>query len=146
MMYLKRWLVVLVLLVISACQSNPRTENLAVTGTQGPGAAMLTIASPASTPDSSPILTATQTLAPTILPSELPAPPTTGVPVVTATPPRITLLFTGVIVPARCVQAAIDARGDAEYIYDEVRGLIQGADLAVASKSLPVPMSAGLSS
>lgn len=36
-------------------------------------------------------------------------------------PPQITLLFTGVIVPARCVQAAIDERGDANYIYDEVR-------------------------
>lgn len=47
--------------------------------------------------------------------------------------PRITLLFTGVIVPARCVQAAIDARGDANYVYDEVRKIIKSADLAVGT-------------
>jgi poly-gamma-glutamate synthesis protein (capsule biosynthesis protein) len=47
--------------------------------------------------------------------------------------PQISLLFTGVIVPARCVQSAIDARGDADYIYDEVRGFISSADLAVGT-------------
>ncbi len=46
---------------------------------------------------------------------------------------QITLLFTGVIVPARCVQSAIDARGDANYVYDNVRDLITGADLAVGT-------------
>ncbi len=48
-------------------------------------------------------------------------------------PPQITLLFTGVIVPARCVQSAIDARGDANYVYDEVRDIISNADLAVGT-------------
>jgi len=43
------------------------------------------------------------------------------------------LLFTGVIVPARCVQAAIDERQDANYPYDEVREIIQEADLAVGT-------------
>jgi poly-gamma-glutamate synthesis protein (capsule biosynthesis protein) len=43
------------------------------------------------------------------------------------------LLFTGVIVPARCVQAAIDARGEADYIYAEVGELIRGADLSVGT-------------
>jgi hypothetical protein len=47
--------------------------------------------------------------------------------------PQISLLFTGVIVPARCVQSAIDARGDADYVYDEVRGFISSADLAVGT-------------
>jgi poly-gamma-glutamate synthesis protein (capsule biosynthesis protein) len=47
--------------------------------------------------------------------------------------PEITLLFTGVIVPARCVQAAIDARGNADYVYDEVRQLISSVDLAVGT-------------
>lgn len=46
---------------------------------------------------------------------------------------QITILFTGVIVPARCVQSAIDARGDANYIYDEVRDVISSADLAVGT-------------
>lgn len=49
------------------------------------------------------------------------------------TPPQITLLFTGVIVPARCVQAAIDTRGNADYVYDEVRETISSADLAVGT-------------
>jgi poly-gamma-glutamate capsule biosynthesis protein CapA/YwtB (metallophosphatase superfamily) len=57
----------------------------------------------------------------------------TAIPTATTTPPLTTLLFTGVIVPARCVQAAIDARGDAEYVYAEVRHLIQAVDLAVGT-------------
>lgn len=47
--------------------------------------------------------------------------------------PQTTLLFTGVIVPARCVQAAIDARGNADYIFDEVREIISAADLAIGT-------------
>jgi hypothetical protein len=47
--------------------------------------------------------------------------------------PDITLLFTGVIVPARCVQSVIDARGDANYVYDEVRETISKADLAIGT-------------
>jgi len=71
-------------------------------------------------------------------PKETPTPEMvrTAIPVVTSTPklpPQITLLFTGVIVPARCVQSAIDARGDANYIYDEVRDIISSADLAVGT-------------
>jgi poly-gamma-glutamate synthesis protein (capsule biosynthesis protein) len=38
-----------------------------------------------------------------------------------------------VIVPARCVQAAIDEYGDTDYIYDDVREIISGADLAVGT-------------
>jgi len=48
-------------------------------------------------------------------------------------PPHTTLLFTGVIVPARCVQAAIDASGDHDYLYEEVREIITRADLAVGT-------------
>jgi poly-gamma-glutamate capsule biosynthesis protein CapA/YwtB (metallophosphatase superfamily) len=47
--------------------------------------------------------------------------------------PLITLEFTGVIVPARCVQAAIDQRRDHDYIYNQVRGLLSAADLAVGT-------------
>ena len=64
----------------------------------------------------------------------IPAPSPTSTVAPSPTPlPRITLLFTGVIVPARCVQAEIDARNDASYVYDNVRELIQGADLAVGT-------------
>lgn len=48
-------------------------------------------------------------------------------------PPQTTLLFTGVIVPARCVQAAIDIRGDSDYLYEEVRDSLSQADLAVGT-------------
>lgn len=48
-------------------------------------------------------------------------------------PARTTLLFTGVIVPARCVQAAIDAKGGSDYLYEEVRPLIAKADLAIGT-------------
>ncbi|MEJ2708695.1 MAG: CapA family protein [Anaerolineales bacterium] len=43
------------------------------------------------------------------------------------------IVFTGVIVPARCVQAAIDARGDPDYLYTQVKPLIAGADIAVGT-------------
>ncbi len=46
---------------------------------------------------------------------------------------QTTLLFTGVIVPARCVQAAIDERGNPHYLYDEVRTVLASADLAVGT-------------
>ncbi len=42
-----------------------------------------------------------------------------------------TLLFTGNIVPARCVQARIDSIGDANYIYADVKEIISKADIAV---------------
>ena len=44
-----------------------------------------------------------------------------------------TLLFTGVIVPARCVQAALDVKKNPNYPYEEVRHLIASADLAVGT-------------
>jgi poly-gamma-glutamate capsule biosynthesis protein CapA/YwtB (metallophosphatase superfamily) len=67
--------------------------------------------------------------------------PTTFPPYSTSTPPAVpspapattTLLFTGVIVPARCVQAALDANGNPDYPYEEVREIISGADLAVGT-------------
>lgn len=68
--------------------------------------------------------------------------PPTFTPTFTVTPepsltptavPEIRLLFTGIIVPGRCVEAGVAARGEADYIYDNVRELIQGADLAVGT-------------
>jgi hypothetical protein len=80
-----------------------------------------------SEPEASP----TPVLVGTVNPSSTP----TDQPLKTPAPeaPQITLLFTGVIVPARCVQSAIDARGDANYVYDEVRDTISSADLAVGT-------------
>ena len=75
-----------------------------------------------STPEMVSIASPTQTN--TVLPMETP----TVLPA-----PQITLLFTGVIVPARCVQSAIDWRRDANYIYDEVQETISNAGLAVGT-------------
>ncbi len=47
--------------------------------------------------------------------------------------PEITLLFTGIIVPARCVQAALDANSNPDYPYEEVREIISQADLAIGT-------------
>lgn len=58
----------------------------------------------------------------------------TSAPSATATEvPITTLLFTGVIVPARCVQAAIDANGNPDYPYEEVSSYISAADLAIGT-------------
>lgn len=66
----------------------------------------------------------------TVIPSAVPSPTITASPTLE---PDITLLFTGVIVPARCVQAAIDARGEADYLFAEVKGIISDADLAIGT-------------
>lgn len=50
-----------------------------------------------------------------------------------AAPPEITLLFTGQIVPARCVQAAAETRGNPDYVYDAVRAALQSADLTIGA-------------
>jgi poly-gamma-glutamate capsule biosynthesis protein CapA/YwtB (metallophosphatase superfamily) len=82
----------------------------------------------------------TQTTVPTATAGQFPTPtPTfTSTPTITFTasptsPPKISLLFTGIIVPARCVQAAIDDRDDPGYPYAEVSSLIREADLAVGT-------------
>jgi len=71
------------------------------------------------------------TPAATLPPSPSPSP--TASPSPSPTPiPDITLAFTGNIVPARCVQAAVDERGgDPTYLYARVAPLLQQADLAI---------------
>ena len=81
--------------------------------------------------------------APTAFPGTLIAPSPDSSPTVpantsseitpTSSEPLITLLFTGQIVPARCVQAAISEAGNAEFLYDGVRDLITQADVAVGT-------------
>jgi poly-gamma-glutamate capsule biosynthesis protein CapA/YwtB (metallophosphatase superfamily) len=86
--------------------------------------------------------TAKQTFAPTASPFQPSSPTPAWTPTLPATAtvsptpttlPQTTLLFTGVIVPARCVQAGIDARGNADYIFAEVREVISAADLAIGT-------------
>lgn len=78
--------------------------------------------------------TPTQLDSPPFQPTDTPSPePTVADTPIATSIPTSTLLFTGVIVPARCVQAAIDEYGDSDYLYDEVRELIDQADLAVGT-------------
>jgi poly-gamma-glutamate capsule biosynthesis protein CapA/YwtB (metallophosphatase superfamily) len=80
-----------------------------------------------TSPSASPAPSATP-----LRPTETPLPTATLEP--SPTPEAITtLLFTGVIVPARCVQAAIDASGNPDLPYEEVSSLIAQADLAVGT-------------
>ena len=96
------------------------THTSSPTSTLTPTAGVITLplimqAEPKVSPTPEMVSTSTFTPTGTVLPGATP----------TIEPAsQITLLFTGVIVPARCVQSAIDARGDAEYIYDEVRETI----------------------
>jgi poly-gamma-glutamate capsule biosynthesis protein CapA/YwtB (metallophosphatase superfamily) len=68
----------------------------------------------------------TKLSSPTLSPTETPTSSPTSL-------PTTTILFTGIIVPARCVQAGIDERGDPNYIYENVRDIITEADIAVGT-------------
>jgi len=108
-----------VILLLTACQkaiSTPEPENVA---TLIPPTATITPTAhpPTQTPTSSPI-------PPTFEPTLSPTP--TDVPITE-------LLFTGSIVPARCVQAAIDERGNADYIYESIKGVVEGANIAIGT-------------
>ena len=46
---------------------------------------------------------------------------------------KITLLFTGQMVPGRCVQAGVDAKGNADYIYSAIKDKVTQADLAITT-------------
>jgi len=121
-----------VLLLTFACQSNlDSTKTIA-----SESISIKTV--PQKT---SPQINPTNTEKPTFTqePSRFPTlsstPTTTFIPA-TPTPtdiPMITILFTGVIVPARCVQAALDEIGNPDYPYEEVSDLIKEADLAVGT-------------
>ena len=98
------------------------------------GSAELTVFPTSTIPTTTPSAELTRTQ----IPVQEPTPSPTSTPTLIfapspTSPPRITLLFTGIIVPARCVQAAIDARDDPGYPYVAVRHLIQDADLAIGT-------------
>ena len=103
-----------------------------------PSAALFQGATPISAEPGNPpsIVDATATMTPALsaaLLSPTATPTITPTVTVHVTPAETTLLFTGVIVPARCVQAKIDELGNPDYPYEEVTPIIQGADLAVGT-------------
>lgn len=57
-------------------------------------------------------------------------PPTTAAP---SQAPVTKLLFTGVIVPARCVQAHLDEIQNPDYPYEEVQHILSDADLSIGA-------------
>ena len=150
------WLfAIVIVLVTSACQSvSTQIDSTAICPTGAPdngtpaavipcspsgedsssaSLAQVTDTSSIEIDPSSTLITSDATASPTSVPTATPTPtinPTvTGTPV----PDETTLLFTGVIVPARCVQAKIDELGNPDYPYEEVSPIIQGVDLSVGT-------------
>ena len=102
-----------------------------------------TLATPTILPSSTPLqLPSISTVPPPALSSQPPPSLASATPAITvevtktstpSSPPLITLLFTGQIVPGRCVQTGVEARGNADYIYDNIRDLISGVDYAIGT-------------
>ena len=115
----------LFLILLAACSTAHQTLP---TGTIDPPAASATL--PATL---TPFLIVDPAPSSTPVPSPTPVPPTATSAAAPTQPPEISLVFTGAIVPARCVQASIDEKGQADYLYDEIRDLLVGADLTVGT-------------
>ena len=127
-------LMLLLTLLVVSCQSSPDSNfvgGTAKTTMPGQPVDITPDQNPTDSPTQIPTVPLVQT--PTITPTKS-ATSTPGTDAITATSiPTTVLLFTGVIVPARCVQAAMDAKGDSDYLYDEVRQTISQADLAIGT-------------
>jgi poly-gamma-glutamate capsule biosynthesis protein CapA/YwtB (metallophosphatase superfamily) len=107
---------IILTLLLTACQSAATISAESVQPTASDP--VISATNPSPTMTSLPTLTASPSAVPSLTPTITPIPVTT-------------LLFTGNIVPARCVQATIDATGDTDYIYAEVKEVISQADIAV---------------
>ena len=109
-----------VILFLAACTSSVNNDSISMDSIKEsrtpiqPLSSLTKTSSPSKTPPTRP--SSTNTLAPT-------------------EPPTTTLLFTGIIVPARCVQAAVEKRGNADYFYENVRELLTEADITVGTLS-----------
>ncbi len=113
------YLVVLgLLLVLSSCQVVP-----------GAAARSAPTLPAATTLPSTPTVSATSTAAPPPPPTAAPSATPTLLP--TPQPVTTTLIFVGVIVPARCVQASLDRLDDPDHPYKEVGPILSAADLTV---------------
>jgi poly-gamma-glutamate capsule biosynthesis protein CapA/YwtB (metallophosphatase superfamily) len=96
-------------------------------------------------PTRTPLKTATQKVmngSPTLFASPTVTLSPTSFPTIVQTPGDIdsvtTLIFTGALVPARCVQAAIDERGDPDFIFADIQELISDAHLTVGLLQSPL--------
>jgi len=101
----------------------------------------LTACAPPAAPPLPTLAATTAVAATTISMSAATPSPVTATPLPTLTPTPVTptltpvteIIFTGSLVPARCVQAAIDEVGQADFLYDDVRELLSEADLTVGN-------------
>jgi len=131
---------VCLVLIMSACQLSPtsqgaasllETQAMALPGERPETRAVSDPATPRSAPGTAVTATALVLPAPGGTAST-PLPTGTATLLPTPQPPvTTTLLFVGVIVPARCVQASLDQLGDPDHPYKEVKPVISAADLAV---------------
>lgn len=125
----------LVLLFVSvSCSSNdiqtiPDTGNITPTETLR----VKIWGEAADTPTPRPTLADLTSISTPRSPTETTRPTETPAPSLTPEPALTKLLFTGAIVPGRCVQVAIDERGNADYLYEDVQDIISGADIAVGT-------------
>lgn len=128
--------VLLLLLLSVSCSSNdnenaPSASNITPTITETLRVKIWGQA--ADTPTPRPTLEPVAFTGTPLPPTEISNPSNTPVPSKTSEPPITSILFTGSIVPGRCVQAAIDERGNADYLYEDVHDLISEADIAVGT-------------
>jgi poly-gamma-glutamate capsule biosynthesis protein CapA/YwtB (metallophosphatase superfamily) len=129
-MKLKLFCISIILQTVIACQTFPYAGNPTVispTIMESTPSATPLISTPYSTFTPYPTQITTATLTPSLTPTVISKTATS------TSIPEITLLFTGVIVPARCVQAALDNNGNPDYPYEEVKDIISGADLAIGT-------------
>jgi len=136
---LKKTYWIIVIISILGCQRSKPIElvnaqpiDIATTESMPSGVSTLTLS--LSTPTvKSPLATITATIEKTPT-ATLPASFSTWQSTLTPTTiPITTFLFTGVIVPGRCVQASIDATGNPDYPYEKVKDQISSVDLAVGT-------------
>jgi hypothetical protein len=130
-----RCLILFLPVLLAACASGGQQDNLSSSVVEPVPAS---VSQMTALPDSINTQTATTTFTPTLTSTPERTATSTQAPTETDEPeptplPETNLLFTGVIVPARCVQAAIDARGDSNYLFARVRDLISQADLAIGT-------------
>lgn len=141
---LKRYLfIILITSILSACQpvaAKPdlkikASPSLAQTERQSTDQSVILTFEPEQLSQPKPTPTVREMPSPTPMAKVTALPtPTINSPTPTSTQEPITrLLFTGVIVPARCVQAHLDKIDNPDYPYEEVKQTLMDADLSVGS-------------
>lgn len=117
-------------LLMSTCQ--PAQTSISPNATVQPAEGVFVLGQATATPRPSPTI-APPNANPPPTAQQATAVPDTPTPSPSPTPAETVLLFSGQIVPARCVQAGVDAHGNADYIYAEVRSLLQEADATIGT-------------